>query len=188
MLKNEFDLIKSICSRNVSEDFIRKLVLALRKWLPRYEMDRKLRACAFLAQCAHESGGFFYLKEIGGKSYFEKYEPDTKIGKMLGNTQIGDGYTYKGRGPIQISGRYNYKIYGDLIGLNLIDNPDLLLDISNGIHAACEFWKKNNLNHLADCSDIITMTKKINGGLNGLKERETYYAKLMREWNNDEEI
>jgi len=188
MLKNEFDLIKSICAKSVSDFFIKKLISALRRWLPAYEMDKKLRVCGFLAQCAHESGGFGYLKEIGGKAYFEKYEPSTKIGKMLGNTQIGDGYTYKGRGPIQISGRYNYKIYGDLLGLNLIDNPDLLLDINNGIQAACEFWKQNNLNYFADCCDIKSMTKKINGGLNGLKEREAYYSKLMREWDNGEDF
>lgn len=186
MFEITFDLIKLICHQYVKDDFIKDLIKSLNRWLPSYDMDRKLRAIAFLAQCAHETGGFIYFKEIGGKDYCEKYEPHTNIGKMLGNTQIGDGYTYKGRGLLQITGRTNYKNYGKYIGVNLIAKPDLLLDLDIGVHVSCEFWKRNDLNHLADNCDTISITKKINGGLNGFKERQNYYSKLMKEWNNEE--
>lgn len=181
MITEQF--LNLVSHRTSKMERVSSLVESMNKWFKIYEMDSKLRSCSFISQCAHETGGFVFTKEIGGKEYCSKYEPSTNIGKMLGNTEIGDGYKYKGRGPIQISGRKNYVLYGCAIDKNLVDNPDLLLDVDVGIHVACEYWKKNNLNVLADKGDIIAITKKINGGLNGLKEREHYYSILINGWN-----
>lgn len=179
----KLDFIKCVCARSIKEDFIKNLIVAINKWFPKYEINNKLRCCAFLSHGAHETGGFQFLKEIGGDKYFEKYEPGTKIGDALGNKKIGDGLKYKGRGLLQITGRSNYKKYGDLIGLDLIESPDLLLNIDNAVHVSCEFWKQKKLNDLADRGDMVGMTKKINGGLNGLADRDANYLTLIKNWN-----
>jgi putative chitinase len=173
-------ILDLIVSRGAKEKNILLLLEALKKWLPIYLMDTDLRLAAFLSQCAYETGGFIFFKELGGQDYFKKYEGDTKIGKMLGNTQPGDGYKYKGRGPLQITGRSNYEHYGKLINENLIDDPDLLLIPDIGVHCACEFWKQHDLNTLSDNGNIREITKRINGGLNGLDERVNNYNVLIK--------
>lgn len=173
-------LVNLVCNRAAKVSFVKNLCDSMDKWLPIYEMNQKLRLCAFLSQCAHETGGFIFLRELGGRDYCAKYEPGTKIGDELGNTEPGDGYKYKGHGIIQLSGRKNYALYGKLIGADLINNPDLLLIPDISVHLACEFWKQHQLNDLADKSDIASITKKINGGLNGLSERTRLYNILIK--------
>jgi Predicted chitinase len=177
--------LRSVCNKNSNTEIILKLIDSLNEWFPIYEMDRKIRACYFLAQCAHETGGFLWFKELGGKEYCSKYEPETAIGKSLGNIKVGDGYKYKGRGMLQISGRYNYDFYGKLTNKNLIDFPDLLLDIDTSTHVACEFWKKHRLNQYSDSNDFIGVTKRINGGFNGLKNRENFLSILLKSWDRE---
>jgi putative chitinase len=141
-----------------------------------YEIDTPLRASAFLAQVAHESGELKFMEEIWGPTAQQKkYEPPSDVAKRLGNTQPGDGFRYRGRGPIQITGRANYKKYGDLLGVDLIGNPDLAATPQYAFSTAGLFWKLNGLNELADVEDFVTITKRINGGLNGLEERQRYY-------------
>jgi putative chitinase len=141
-----------------------------------YEIDTPLRASAFLAQIAHESGELKFMEEIWGPTAQQKkYEPPSDVAKKLGNTQPGDGFRYRGRGPIQITGRANYKKYGDLLGVDLIGNPDLAATPQYAFSTAGLFWKLNGLNELADVEDFVTITRRINGGLNGLEERERYY-------------
>jgi putative chitinase len=141
-----------------------------------YEIDTPLRASAFLAQIAHESGELKFMEEIWGPTAQQKkYEPPSDVASRLGNTQPGDGFRYRGRGPIQITGRANYKKYGDLLGVDLIGNPDLAATPQFAFSTAGLFWKLNGLNELADVQDFTTITKRINGGLNGLAERERYY-------------
>jgi len=141
-----------------------------------YEMDTPLRTSAFLAQIAHESAELKYMEEIWGPTAQQKkYEPPSDLANRLGNTQPGDGFRYRGRGPIQITGRANYKKYGDLLGVDLEGNPDLAATPQYAFSTAGLFWKLNGLNELADVQDFITITKRINGGLNGLAERQKYY-------------
>ncbi len=141
-----------------------------------YEIDTPLRASAFLAQIAHESAELRFMEEIWGPTAQQKkYEPPSSVAKALGNTQKGDGFRYRGRGPIQVTGRANYKKYGDLLGVDLIGNPDLAATPQFAFSTAGVFWKLNGLNELADVQDFVTITKRINGGLNGLAERQKYY-------------
>jgi predicted chitinase len=141
-----------------------------------YEIDTPLRASAFLAQIAHESAELRFMEELWGPTEQQKkYEPPSDLAKSLGNTQPGDGFRYRGRGPIQITGRANYKKYGDLLKVDLVGNPDLAATPQYAFSTAGLFWKSNGLNELADVQDFTTITKRINGGLTGLPERQKYY-------------
>jgi putative chitinase len=147
--------------------------------LAKYGITTPLRLAHFFSQIAHESGGFKYLAELGGKSYFDKYEGR----KDLGNTQKGDGYKFKGRGYIQVTGRANYFEISKDLKIDFINNPELLEQEVNAMISALWFWNKRKLNQFADLDDIKTITKKINGGYNGLKERQEYltqYKKIFK--------
>lgn len=160
---------------------------ALLEWLPtleevmeRYEINTPLRKAAFIAQLAHESGQFRYFEEIWGPTPAQrKYEPTYAKGKKLGNKRVGDGKRYKGRGPIQITGRANYAKYGMLLGLDLITHPELAATPKVGFEIAGLYWKLNGLNQLADKQHFKTITKRINGGFNGLQDRLKYYHKAL---------
>lgn len=177
-------LLELVGSRYARKNIIGLYIKPLDKWMLSYQITTKLRACAFLSQCAYETGGFIFFKELGDEKYFSKYEPETSLGKKLGNTEPGDGYKYRGRGLIQLTGRYNYKKYGDLIHTDLISDPDSLLDPNIGTHVSCEFWNQHNLNDLSDKCDIIGITKAINGGTNGLEKRQKYYQILLNNFKN----
>ena len=144
--------------------------------LAKYGITTPLRLAHFFSQIAHESGGFKYLAELGGKSYFDKYEGR----KDLGNTQKGDGYKFKGRGYIQVTGRANYSEISKDLKIDFINNPELLEQEVNAMVSALWFWNKRKLNQFADLDDIKTITKKINGGYNGLKERQEYLAQYKK--------
>ncbi len=131
-------------------------------------IDKPLRQAHFLAQVGHESGELTFTEEIADGSAYEGRAD-------LGNTEPGDGPRFKGRGLIQLTGRANYRAYGQAIGVDLLsdDNarrvatePDLAVDV------ACWFWETRALNSLADTDDVRAITRRINGGLNGLPDRE----------------
>src|SRR5262249_38219297 len=129
-----------------------------------------------LAQLAHESAEFRWMHEIWGPTDDQKhYEPPSHKAKELGNTQKGDGFRYRGRGPIQVTGRANYKKYGDLLGVDLEGNPDLAAQPQYAFAVAALYWDLHKLNALADAEDFETITRRINGGVNGLADREKYY-------------
>lgn len=127
------------------------------------------RLAHVMAQLAHESGGFRYMEEIADGSAYEGRA-------TLGNTQPGDGKRYKGRGPIQITGRANYRRYGRMIGIDLERRPELASAPSIGLMVGCAFWTLNGLNKLADADDLIGITRRINGGTNGLDDRKRRLA------------
>lgn len=141
-------------------------------------VDNMLRTAAFVAQLAHESGEFRFMEEIWGPTDAQRrYEPPSDLAKKLGNTEAGDGKRFKGRGPIQITGRFNYKKYGDLLGMDLCAQPELAAQPEVAFATAGLFWRANGLNELADAQDFLRITKRINGGTNGLADREKYYAR-----------
>lgn len=146
-----------------------------------FEITSYLREAAFLAQLAHESGELRYMEEIASGSAYEGR-------KDLGNTQPGDGKRYKGRGPIQLTGRANYQKYGDLLGIDLINNPTVAATKEVGFRIAGEFWKLNGLNPLADQQDFKQITKRINGGYNGLDDRTKYYNRAKQVLNKDDAV
>jgi len=149
--------------------------------MPMYGINTALRQAAFLAQIAHESGELKFWEEIWGPTAAQKrYEPPSDLATRLGNTQAGDGKRYKGRGPIQITGRFNYRKYGQLVGVDIESNPELASTTQVGFETACQFWKMNGLNELADIPNFTAITKKINGGLNGQADREKYYARAKQ--------
>ena len=144
-----------------------------------FEITTYLREAAFLAQLAHESGELRYMEELASGAAYEGR-------KDLGNTQPGDGVRYKGRGPIQLTGRANYQKYGDLLGVDLINNPTQAATPQVGFRIAGEFWKLNGLNQLADQQQFETITRRINGGLNGQADRVMYYNRAKQVLSPDD--
>jgi len=139
-----------------------------------------LRTAAFVAQLAHESGEFRWMQEIWGPTPAQlRYEPPAELARRLGNTEPGDGERFKGRGPIQITGRFNYAKYGQLLGRDLIAEPALAVAPELAFATAGLFWRTNGLNELADAQDFVKITRRINGGTNGLADRQMYYARAM---------
>jgi predicted chitinase len=148
--------------------------------LTEFTIDAPPRAAAFLAQIAHESGQFQFFEELWGPTAAQqRYEPPSPLATRLGNTEPGDGRRFKGRGPIQITGRANYRRYGALLGADLLSDPARAAGPDVGFRIAGLFWKENGLNELADLvtdEAFRTITKRINGGFNGLAERQKFYA------------
>ena len=138
-----------------------------------FDITSYRRETAFLAQLAHESAELRYMEEIASGAAYEGR-------KDLGNTQPGDGKRYKGRGPIQLTGRANYTKYGGLLSLDLVNDPLIAATKEVGFRIAGQFWKLNGLNELADQQQFKSITKRINGGYNGLDDRIKYYERAKK--------
>lgn len=139
-----------------------------------FEINTPQRQAAFLAQVGHESGGLHWLNEIWGPTDAQRrYEGRHD----LGNTQPGDGFRYRGRGLIQLTGRANYAKCGPALGVDLIAFPDQLAEPAQAARSAAWFWQVHGLNELADADAFETITKRINGGLIGYPERLGLWAK-----------
>lgn len=146
----------------------------------RWQINTPKRMAAFLAQIGHESGHLRWTRELGGDAYLAKYDTGP-MAKRLGNTPEadGDGQKYRGRGLIQVTGLYNYKVcsaalYGDQ---RLVDQPELLEQPEGAAQSAGWFWFANGLNQLADLGEFVKITRKINGGENGLAERRELWTR-----------
>lgn len=163
------ELLK-ICPGVVKVDIYYPL---LDKYMKEYEIVGKLREAAFIAQILHESACFRYMEEIAsGKAY--------EFRKDLGNTILGDGIRYKGRGGIQITGKANYAAISKSLGVDFVKFPQLLSETPYCIESACWFWVTRGLNVLADNEDMKNITKRINGGLNGYSDRIKYYKRALK--------
>lgn len=175
---------------------------ALSKILPEYGIDTEQRIAAFIAQCAHESGGFTVLKENLNyrpatlRKVFPKYFPNDEIAVEYcnrinkqqaianrvyanrmgnGNEESGDGWRFAGKGLIQLTGRNNYTLFAKSIGMSVEEASEYIVTFEGAVKSACWFWKTNNLNQWVDKGDIVTLTKRINGGTNGLSDRIKHY-------------
>ena len=143
----------------------------------RYQIVGSKRVAAFIAQIGHESGQLKYIKEIWGPTVAQtRYEGRAD----LGNTEPGDGSKYRGRGLIQITGRANYKACGEALDLELINHPELLEKPQHACMSAAWFWSTKGLSTLADEGKFETITRRINGGLTGLAERQMLYARALK--------
>ncbi|MEN7527830.1 glycoside hydrolase family 19 protein [Cupriavidus sp. DL-D2] len=144
----------------------------------RFEIDTPGRLAAFLAQVSHESGELRYMVELAsGQAY------DTgKKAVALGNTPEadGDGQLYKGRGPIQLTGLHNYVAALMYLDLDLVNHPELLAEPPAGCAASALFWWSNKLNSYADKDDFVGLTRRINGGTNGLADRQQFWDRAKR--------
>jgi predicted chitinase len=134
-----------------------------------FDITSEMRSRMWLAQCGHESGSLVYFEEIASGAAYEGR-------KDLGNTQPGDGKKYKGRGPIQITGRYNYTDAQAGMGIPLVDRPEMAADpFGAAFRISAWWWKKYGLNEISDKGDVLAATKRINGGTNGLSDRQKRY-------------
>jgi putative chitinase len=179
---------------------------ALSQLLPDYEINTPQRVAAFIAQCAHESGGFMVLKEnlnykaASLRKIFPKYFPDDAIAQRyvsmpnkqeaiankvyanrMGNgpEESGDGYRYCGRGLIQLTGRQNYTWFAASLEITPEEATEYLGTFEGAAQSACWFWETNKLNQWADVGDIVTLTKRINGGTIGLEDRIKHYEHAL---------
>ncbi len=168
---------------------------------PRYDITSTQRIAGFIAQCGHESQNFKTLEENlnysaeGLNKIFPKYfvkagrdaqayhrQPE-KIANVVyasrmgnGDTASGEGYKFRGRGVIQLTGKDNYSRFAKHIGKSLDETIDYLKTKQGALESACWFWKTNGLNEIADTGDIVAMTKRINGGTIGLDDRKKHYV------------
>lgn len=142
-----------------------------------FDINSPLRISSFIAQIAHESGQFKYLKELASGIEYEGRSD-------LGNTQPNDGRRFKGRGLIQITGRANYVAVMMNLNIDCVENPELLEEPINACRSAAWFWKSHGLNELADLDNQKLITKRINGGLNGFNERMKYLEIAKKELMN----
>lgn len=150
---------------------------AINTAMQRYQIVGEKRVAAFIAQIGHESGQLRYVREIWGPTPAQaRYEG--RAG--LGNTTPGDGFKYRGRGLIQVTGRANYAACGEALSVDLVNQPELLEQPQYACMSAAWFWATNGLNTLADAGEFERITRRINGGLNGLAERQTFYAKALQ--------
>jgi len=176
---------------------------AISEILPEYEINTPQRVAAFLAQCAHESGNFVFLKEnlnykaASLRRVFPKYFPDDAIAaryagkqEMIANRvyasrmgngpeESGDGWKFCGRGLIQLTGKQNYSFFAGSLEMDVEDVPEYLATFEGAVQSACWFWETNNLNQWADKGDILTLTKRINGGTIGLEDRIKHYEHAL---------
>jgi predicted chitinase len=158
---------------NLTESRAQQMLPHLNAAMREAGINTPLRQAAFLAQLAHESGEFRYMEEIASGAAYE--------GRLdLGNTQPGDGVRFKGRGPIQLTGRSNYRAAGQALGIDLENNPTRAADPDVGFRTAAWFWNSRNLNSYADAGNFDAITYRVNGGFNGKASRDTYYARALQ--------
>jgi len=183
---------------------IGSLYSTLSRILPRYDITTPERVAAFLAQCGHESVDFTVLKEnlnysakglvatwpkrfLNEEAAMPYNRDPEKIANRVyadrmgnGDEASGDGWRYRGRGAIQLTGRDNYSSFAKSINKTLDETVEYLETLSGAVESAAWFWQRNNLNLLADARDIVTMTRRINGGTIGLEDRRNHYEHNLK--------
>lgn len=165
----------------------------LNKYLPQYGIDTPVEVASFLSQVLHESGGFRWMRELWGPTAQQnRYERDFKqpwngtnqrnrLAFALGNTERGDGKLFAGCGPMQITGRKNYaRLSKDMFGDDrLLRTPDIVATPEYGVWSACIYWKWRNMDAIDDDLSIKEETKRVNGGYNGLEDRQKYFDRSL---------
>lgn len=192
--------LKQIIPRN---QYVSYWYEALSKLLPEYQIDTPQRMAAFLAQCAHESGNFVFIKEnlnykaVTLRKVFPKYFPTDELAQQYANKpekiankvyanrmgngpeESGDGWRYCGRGLIQVTGKDNYSWFAASLEISPEEASEYMETFEGAAQSACWFWETNNLNSWADKQDILMLTKRINGGTIGLEDRKKHYEHAL---------
>ncbi len=150
-----------------------KYLVFINRYASEFGITTALRMAHYLAQIAHESGELRYTKELASGAEYEGR-------KDLGNTKKGDGVRYKGRGLIQLTGKANYKAYKEYCGFDVVAKPELLEQPLGAVRSSMWYWKTHDLNALADKDDVKAVTKRINGGYNGLAARQKYLDRAKK--------
>ncbi|RZJ40938.1 MAG: glycoside hydrolase family 19 protein [Brevundimonas sp.] len=171
-------LLKALCSRTAHPDRLTALGGALATQLKAAGIWTPARVQHFLAQAMHETAGFRHLEEVGGPIYFKRYDGRAD----LGNTRPGDGARYHGRGIFQLTGRANYRDLGSRLGLPLEQEPEQAADPVVSVRIAVAYWLDRGIDAKADADDLGGVTRKINGGLNGLDDRRDRLAGIRKLW------
>lgn len=170
-------LLDRLCAHAPAER-LRDLAAAMVAELPLYDVWTVLRLQHFLAQALHETGGLVNLVELGGPTYCRKYDGRTD----LGNVEPGDGYRFRGRGIFQVTGRANYRTYGAKVGIDLEVTPDRAAEPALAVLLAALYWNSRSINRAADADDLEAVTRKINGGVNGLRDRRVWLDTIRAVW------
>ena len=196
----DFEFTENKLSQIITNNhYVNDWYAALNTLLPDYDINTVPRVAAFIAQCAHESGGFKMLKEnlnyraVTLRKIFGKYFPTDemaaqyankpeKIANLVyanrmgnGGPESGDGYRYCGRGLIQLTGKDNYFWFAASLEISPEEASEYMETFEGAAQSACWFWETNKLNQWADADDILTLTKRINGGTIGLEDRKKHY-------------
>ncbi len=190
---------------HAKEENIDFYLAALNEQLEKFDINSPLRVCHFLAQIAHESGSFNFrtenlnysakaLRAVFGKYFATDDDAEScarqpeKIANIVyasrmgnGDADSGEGWKYRGRGLIQLTGKDNYEQCGAAIGLPLADEPDQVAESADtAVAAACWFWKLRRLNEAADEDDVELITRRINGGTHGLEDRKEFLERAKK--------
>jgi len=193
------EILQKVCPKT-KRSVLETYALPLHEVAEYYDMYvNPKRAAAFIAQIAHESGGFNFVAENlnysakGLMTTFKKYFPTEDIAKQYerkpekianrvyanrmnnGDENSGDGWKFRGRGLIQLTGRANYTKFAEDLGISLDETVAYLETPAGAVSSAGWFWDNNNLNQYCDKDDFITLTKRINGGTIGLADRQHHY-------------
>ena len=200
----DFDFTEDQVATILHKDDVSDWYNAMVEMFPKYEITTPNRVAGFIAQTAHESASYKTITEnlnysakaldaIFGK-YFKRAGVDAqgyhrqpeKIANRIyanrmdnGDTASGDGWTFRGGGILQLTGRYNYTEFGKTVGMSAEEATDYVRTPKGAIESACWFWKTNNINKYCDADDIVRMTKRINGGTIGLADRKKHYAHAL---------
>ena len=203
-MAGEFNLTEDQLAQLLSgNQYVHEWYEALSTVLPAYNITTPQRIAAFISQCGHESNGFTAIKEnlnYRAESLVKVWPrsfPSIDIANQYahhadmianrayanrmgnGDESSGDGFKFCGRGLIQLTGRNNYQSFADSKQMNITDVPDYLATFEGAVESACWFWNKNNLNNIADTGDVVTLTKRINGGTLGLDDRTNRYNQAI---------
>jgi putative chitinase len=198
------DILQQLCPKT-KKSVLELYAVPLHEVAEYYDMYVNMnRAAAFVAQTAHESGGFNFVKEnlsYGAKGLmvtFKKYFPNEELAKQYerkpekiankvyanrmgnGDEASGDGYRFCGRGLIQLTGRNNYTKFAADLGISVEDTVAYLETPAGAVSSAGWFWDNNNLNQYCDSNDFVTLTKRINGGTIGLEDRQHHYQLALK--------
>lgn len=205
------DQLQAVCKTSTGKRECLQYLDALNSFMPMYGINTPQREAAFLAQIAHESADFTRVTEnlnysrAGLAATWPKRfraaggQPNALADRLHRNPEAiannvyanrmgngdeasGDGWRYRGRGLKQLTGHDNYRACGLAIGADLVRHPELLEQPQYAVESACWFWKANNLGRLADAGDFVELTRRINGGVIGLREREDYYARALAQY------